>query len=255
MEIANGGTRQLPREFYGIKAEIVEYQVWKVPANALVLYFPEARNALSGRQGFKKVKMVCNCHLPRSLWQLIHGRHSKWRTYFREVLKEVLIEPDLTLDKVAVLSTGVNMAHLAWAEEVYEELWALAFVTAGVKTNAMRIGKDRASDIERNGQFEKVGTINIILLTNASLNSAALATSFITITEAKVIALQELDIRSSYNPDWQATGTGTDQIVVVSGKESKCTYVGGHAKVGEIIARAVNRRTINAIKKELEVAD
>ena len=255
MEIAKGGTRQLPREFYGIKAEIVEHQVWKVPANALVLYFPEARNALSGRQGFKKVKMVCNCHLPRPLWQLLHGRHSKWRTYFREVLKEVLIEPDLTMDKVAVLSTGVNMAHLAWAEEVYEELWALAFVTAGVKTNAMRIGKDRASDIERNGQFEKVGTINIILLTNASLNSAALATSFITITEAKVIALQELDIRSSYNPDWQATGTGTDQIVVVSGKESKCTYVGGHAKVGEIIARAVNRATINAIKKELDVAD
>ncbi len=255
MKTAKGGTRQLPGEFHGIKAEIVEHQVWKVPANALVLYFPEARNALSGRQGFKKVKMVCNCHLPRSLWQLLHGRHSKWRTYFREVLKEVLIEPDLTLDKVAVLSTGVNMAHLAWAEEVYEELWALAFVTAGVKTNAMRIGKDRASDIERNGQFEKVGTINIILLTNASLNSAALATSFITITEAKVIALQELDIRSSYNPDWQATGTGTDQIVVVSGKESKCTYVGGHAKVGEIIARAVNRATINAIRKELEVAD
>ncbi len=255
MKIAKGVTRQLPGEFYGIKAEIVEHQVWKVPANALVLYFPEARNALSGRQGFKKVKMVCNCHLPRSLWQLLHGQHSKWRTYFREVLKEVLIEPDLPLDKVAVLSTGVNMAHLAWAEEVYEELWALAFVTAGVKTNAMRIGKDRASDIERNGQFEKVGTINIILLTNASLNSAALATSFITITEAKVIALQELDIRSSYNPDWQATGTGTDQIVVVSGKESKCTYVGGHAKVGEIIARAVNRATINAIKKELEVAD
>jgi len=115
----------------------------------------------------------------------------------------------------------------------------------------MRIGKDGASDIERNGQFERVGTINTILLTGASLNSAALASSFITITEAKVIALQELDIRSSYNPDWQATGTGTDQIVVVSGKGSKCTYVGGHAKVGELMARAVNRATIDAIKKRL----
>jgi adenosylcobinamide amidohydrolase len=147
------------------------------------------------------------------------------------------------------------MEHLGWAEEVYEELWVLAFVTAGVKTNAMRVGKDRASDIERNGQFEKLGTINIILLTNVSLNSAALAASFITITEAKAVALQELDVRSSYNPGWQATGTGTDQIVVVSGKGGRCTYVGGHAKVGELMARAVTSATINAIKKELKVAD
>lgn len=255
METAKGITRQPLGEFHGIKAEIVGHQVWRVPANALVLRFPEAMRALSGRQGFKKVKAVCNCYLPKPLWQPLHGRHSNWRTYFRDVLKEVLIEPDLPLNKIAVLSTGVNMEHLAWAEEVYEELWALAFVTAGVKTNAMRIGKDRASDIERNGQFEKVGTINIILLTNASLDSAALATSFIIITEAKVIALQELDIRSSYNPDWQASGTGTDQIVVVSGKENKCTYVGGHAKVGELMARAVNQATIDAIEKELKVAD
>lgn len=251
METAKGITRQVLGEFYGIKGEIVTHQVWGIPANALVLYLPEARSALSGRQGFKKIKVICNCHMPVLLWQLLRDRYGDWKTYFREVLREILIELDLPLDKVAVLSTGVNMEDLAWAEEVYEELWVLAFVTAGVKTNAMRIGKDGASDIERNGQFERVGTINTILLTSASLNSAALASSFITITEAKVIALQELDIRSSYNPDWQATGTGTDQIVVVSGKGSKCTYVGGHAKVGELMARAVNRATIDAIKKRL----
>lgn len=255
MEAAKGITRQLLGEFHGIKGEVVNHQVWGIPANALVLYLPEVRNALSGRQGFRKVKAVCNCHLPQFLWQLLHNRQRDWKTYFGEVLRGILIELDLPLDKVAVLSTGVNMEHLAWAEEVYEELWILAFVTAGVKTNAMRIGEDRTSYIEPNGQFEKVGTINTILLTNASLNSAALAASFITITEAKVIALQELDIRSSYNPDWQATGTGTDQIVVVSGKGSKCTYVGGHAKVGELMARAVTRATIDALRKGLKVAD
>ena len=74
------------------------------------------------------------------------------------------------------------------------------------------------------------------------------------IKEVKVIALQELDIRSSYNPDWQATGTGTDQIVVVSGKESSCTYAGGHAKIGELMARAVSRATTDAIMKELKAA-
>ncbi len=252
METAKGITRKVLGEFHEVKGEIVEHQVWGIPANALFLYLPEVRNVLSSRQGFKKVKVICNCYLPKPLWQLAHGQHHKWETYFGEIMKGVLIEPDLPLDKVAVLSTGVNMEHLAWVKEVYEEFWVLAFVTAGVATNAMRIGKDRASDIERDGQFEKVGTINIILLTNASLDQAASAASFITITEAKVIALQELEVRSSYNPDRQATGTGTDQIVVVSGKGNQCTYVGGHAKIGELMARAVTQATIDAIKKEAQ---
>lgn len=166
---------------------------------------------------------------------------------------EIIVERDLPRNRVAVLSTGVNMDDLAWAGEIYEELWVLAFVTAGVQTNALRIGKDRASGIERNGQFEPIGTINTILLTNAWLSSAALASSFIAITEAKVGALQELDIRSSFNPDLQATGTGTDQIVVVSGRGNKCQYVGGHTKGGELIARAVNRATIEAIKNRFRV--
>ncbi|MBE9482679.1 MAG: adenosylcobinamide amidohydrolase [Chloroflexi bacterium] len=255
MEIAKGIIRQELGEFHGVKAEIVSHQVWGIPANALALYLPEAWSALSGRQGFKEVEAVCNCHLPRSLCESLHERYRDWETYFGEVLRQVLIELNLPTGKVAVLSTGVNMEHLAWVEEVYEELWALAFVTAGVKTNAMRIGEDRASTIERNGQFEQVGTINIIVLTNASLDQAGLASSFITITEAKVIALQELNVRSSYNPDWQATGTGTDQIVVVSGRGNKHTYVGGHTKIGELTARAVTRATIDALKKRRNVSD
>ena len=242
-------TRQLLGEFHDIKVEIVNHQVWGVPANALVLHLPEIRTALTGRQGLKRVRAVCNCHLPKTLWHLPRERNQSWRIYFREVLREVPIEPGLSPDNIAVLSTGVNMECLAWAEETFKELWVMAFVTAGVKTNAMRIGRDRASNIERNGGFEKIGTINTIVLTNASLNTAALASSFITITEAKVITLQDSDVKSAYNPDWQATGTGTDQIVVISGSGDKCTYVGGHTKAGELMARAVTSATVDAIKK------
>ncbi|MDO8687689.1 MAG: adenosylcobinamide amidohydrolase, partial [Dehalococcoidales bacterium] len=91
---------------------------------------------------------------------------------------------------------------------------------------------------------------NTILFTSASLDLTALAASFITITEAKNIALQELDVRSSYNPGWQATGTGTDQIIVVSGSGERCTYVGGHTKIGELMARVVTSATICAVKKK-----
>lgn len=250
MKAAKGITRQALGEFHGIKGEVISHQVWDIRANVLVLHLPEARNVLSVRQGFRKVKTVCNCHLPKALWEIAHSP-SGWKRYLKEVLNHL----DLPRDTTAVLLTGVNMEHVSWVESVYEHLWVLAFVTAGVRTNALRIGKDRAGHIERNGQSQKLGTINTVLFTNATLNSAALAASFISITEAKGIALQELDVRSSYNPDWQATGTGTDQIIVVSGKGDKCTYVGGHAKIGEMMAQAVTQATIDAIGKTLNAAD
>ena len=98
-------------------------------------------------------------------------------------------------------------------------------------------------------QFERIGTINNIVITNACLDDVAMASSFITVTEAKNVALQKLDVRSSYTPGELATGTGTDQIIMASGHGEKCTYVGGHTKIGEMIAKAVTRYTVNAIKK------
>jgi len=126
--------------------------------------------------------------------------------------------------------------------------WVLTFATAGVKTNAMRIGCDEASGMERNGKFERIGTINVILLTGSSLETPTLASSYITLTEAKNVALQELDIRSAAHPDWQATGTGTDQIITVSGTGDKYTYAGGHTKLGEMMARATTRAVKQAIR-------
>ena len=241
---------KVPGELHGIMAEIISHRIWDVPANALVLKLPEATNMLSSRDGFRKVGACCNCYLPEALWPVFHTADN-WGTY----LKAVLSESGLSPDEATALSTGVNMDYVAWQEEVFEELWVLAFVTAGVSSNAMRIGKDKASVIERNGVFDKVGTINTILFTGAQLDLTPLAASFITITEAKNIALQEMNVRSSYTPEWQATGTGTDQIIVVSGKGSRCDYVGGHTKLGELMALAVTSATVRAIKNSLKVTD
>lgn len=237
--------------YHGFKAEIANHRAWETPANVFILRFPEPRTVLSSLQGFKEMSAICNCYIPKPVQRLLHDRPQDWEAYSKEVLSTVNLPPD----KVTTLSTGVNMNHLAWQEEAFDELWVLAFITAGVNTNAMRVGKDRASTIERDGISDRIGTINTILLTSASLDLSALAASFITITEAKNIALQEMDIRSSYNPDWQATGTGTDQIIVVSGRGSRCTYVGGHAKIGELMAQAVTSATISAIKKRLKSSD
>ena len=214
METDKGLRRKDLGMYHGFKGEIANHQVWGTPTNIFILRFPEPRTVLSSLQGFKELSAICNCYIPKPAQKLLHDHPQDWEVYSKEVLNTVNLPPD----KVATLSTGVNMNHLAWQEEAFGELWVLAFVTAGVNTNAMRAGKDTASIIERDGISDKIGTINTILLTSASLDLSAMAGSFITITEAKNIALQEMDIRSSYNPDWQATGTGTDQIIVVSGR-------------------------------------
>lgn len=173
----------------------------------------------------------------------LHDPKVDWRGYFRQILRANSCSKVLGLDNASILSTGVTMEHLAWSDATDGDLWALAFVTAGVEGNALRVG------IDSGRHHNPVGTINTIVFCSAELTQAAMAASFITATEAKVIALEDLSIKSSYNPVLQATGTGTDQIVTVSGKTEKCTYVSGHTKIGALMARAVTAATKDAITK------
>jgi adenosylcobinamide amidohydrolase len=229
--------------FHGVTAEVVHHKIWGVPSNALLLHLPEPQRTLSGLQGYRKVSVVANCHIPQSLWMKLHDPKVDWRVYFRKVLKSSAVGCNLSLDNATMLSTGVTMDHLAWNETTEGQLWAMAFVTAGVEGNALRVGVDTGR------HHNPVGTINTIVFSCAELTQAAMAASFITVTEAKVVAMEDLCIKSAYNPSLQATGTGTDQIVTVSGKLEKCTYVSGHTKIGALMARAVTAATKDAINK------
>ena len=236
---------KLPGEFHGIKAEVVSHSVWDVPANALILRLPRLTPVLSGRQGYRRVSAICSLYMPEPLWPHLHRGAGSWKGYFREVLRGAVEQFELPLSRVAVLSTGVNMEQLAWDEESCGDEWALAFVTAGVYSNAMRLGQEKKCAARG---VKKPGTINTVLFTSATLSPAMLAASFITITEAKVVALEELDIKSAYSPHLNATGTGTDQVVAVSGDGPRASYVGGHTMLGELMARAVTRATVQAIQ-------
>ena len=232
-------------EFHGIRAEVVNHTVWDVPANALILHLPHLTQILSGRQGYRKVSAICNLYMPEPLWPRLHRGTGTWNGYFREVLKSAIKQFELPLSRVAVLSTGVDMNQLAWADESCGDEWALAFITAGVYSNAMRLGQEK--DCSRGAK--KPGTINTVLFTSATLSAAMLAASFITVTEAKVIALEELDIKSAYSPHLNATGTGTDQVVIVSGDGPCASYVGGHTTLGKMMAGTVTKATVQAIRK------
>lgn len=233
---------KLPWQFEGAVAEIIGHRFRGVPIKTLVISFPHSHKILSSREGFREVRAACNNFNPPPLWDFIH---QNWELYLAEVLADLKLSPA----DVAILSTGVDIDHCVVKTEAYQELRVSAFVTAGVESNAMRIGVDEAGGVERKGKFEQFGTINTILLTNARLSESAMVRAIITVTEAKTIALQDMNIRSSYNPDLQATGTGTDHVIIVSGEGPGISYCGGHCKMGELMARAVTSATREAIVK------
>lgn len=232
--------KEISWQFEEAKAEVVYHQYQGVPVKTLLIVFSQPRLVLSSREGFKQARVVCNNSNPPQLWDLLHR---DWQLYLDSVLADLGLSPQ----EVAFLSTGVDIDDFAVREESFAEFRICAVVTAGVMSNAQRIGVDEGRNLERDGKFEALGTINIIALTNASLSEGAMVRSIITATEAKIVALQDLDVRSSYSPQYQATGTGTDNVMIVSGLGAKIHYMGGHAKMGELLAKAVTAATKEAI--------
>ena len=88
-----------------------------------------------------------------------------------------------------------------------------------------------------------MGTINIILYIDGDLAEPLLARALVTCTEAKTAALQELQAGSHYSMGI-ATGSGTDQTIVVANSESPYYYdsAGKHSQIGvKLIGKAVKK--------------
>ncbi|ACV25312.1 protein of unknown function DUF105 [Methanocaldococcus fervens AG86] len=244
--------------------EMDDWKAYKIPhtveidntsekTKTFVVEFENKRRALSTREGFKEVKYVGNHSIPEIFWNKVHS----YKDYENQVLNKIGIKKE----DIALLSTGANMDNLAVAKEEFDEFYVVAFTTAGAKYNAIRLGDEEADYIEKDfktykvvdGKLipkEEIGTVNIILITNANLTDGAMARAIITITEAKTNAFQELNIRSTKHPELLATGTGTDNVIVVKGFGRGVDYTGGHTKMGEMIAKAVKKSVIEALIKQ-----
>ncbi len=237
-------SKEIVLDLEDIKAQIIYHRFKETEVKTFLIFFAERRKALSTLEGFKKVRYVANHYNPPELWDFVHQNRKE---YEERICADLKLEPG----DVAMLFTGADMDNLSIKREEYEDFRVYACVTAGAKSNAQRVGVDKAGSVEKEeGKFERLGTVNIIVLTNASLTDGAMSRSIITITESKVIAFQDMDIRSSYSPEIQATGTGTDNIVIVSGNGPRISYVGGHTKAGELMARAVTSAVKEAILKQ-----
>ncbi len=235
-------SRKINLDLEGGKAEIIYHQFDDIKVKTFLVSFAIKRRILSTLEGFKEAKFIANHYTPSELWDFFHKNK---KVYEGKIYADLGIKPS----EAAMLFTGMDMDNLFIKEERYIDSKIYVCVTAGVKTNALRIGVDKAGSIEKEGKFKRLGTINIIILTDLSFTDGAMASSIITITEAKTQALQNLDIRSTHNPRIQATGTGTDSVLVVSGSGPKITYAGGHAKIGEIMAKTITSAVKEAILK------
>ena len=148
------------------------------------------------------------------------------------------------------LITLALMENVSIITEKFKNIEVTAITTAGVRTNASRAGDD-ASYWEDNGEFH-FGTINTILLLNVRLEKSTLTEAFMTATEAKTVALNNLKIPSQYSNGY-ATGTGTDGIAIFSNLDSDntLTNAGKHSKLGELIAKSVIKSVKTAIRKQV----
>jgi ABC-type Fe3+-hydroxamate transport system substrate-binding protein/adenosylcobinamide amidohydrolase len=193
----------------------------------LVVDFTTPQRVLSTLEGMREgILTVGNHYYPPPSWGL---GHTSGLDGLRQTVTAALARPAA---QTSLLFTGADMDHLVVAEKSFRDLTVYALVTAGVKTNAMRMATD-------SGNFYEPGTINIVLLTNARMSEQAMSRAIITATEAKSAALTDLDIRSTYSPHFAATGTGTDNLLVVQGEGPGINGAGGHTKMGELIAAAV----------------
>ena len=209
-------------------ARVDRSRIWDFVNRTLLVAFTEPMAVLSTLEGPRRgVRVVCNHYASPPLWEIAY---SDGLEPFR---RRVLSVTNTQAETASLLFTGVDMAHLATAKAEFRDLAVTALVTAGVAGNAMRMAKDP-------GGFYEPGTINIVLLPAARLSSRAMSRALITATEAKSAALLDLDVRSTYSGRrHRATGTGTDNIVVVEGRGPAIDNTGGHSKMGELIARAV----------------
>jgi len=202
----------------------------------LVIDFKSPQKVLSTLAGFKEnITTVANHYLPPPAWNMAHSMP------LDQVKSRILNTLKRDPKSSAMLMTGADMDNLTVTTKRYKEMTVTAVITAGVCSNAQRASHS-------SGFFYEPGTINIILMSNMALSPRAMSRAIICATEAKSAALQDLDIRSKDDPtSWQATGTGTDNVIVVQGEGHPIDEAGGHTKMGELIAKAVYHGVTRAI--------
>jgi iron complex transport system ATP-binding protein len=163
-------------------------------------------------------------------------------------LRKLAVILGLGADTVGLM-TAVPMTQLVTARASSGTVWVECFATVGV-TNAVRAGELPAIPSFPK-QTRKLGTINLVLVTNVGLSNSALVGAVQVATEAKTGVLRDHKV-----PTWTgrsgATGTGTDAVVIVCrarGQGRWHLYSGTHTEIGVLIGQAVAMCIVRGLAK------
>lgn len=220
---------------------------YMVRDRSLLIHLPELRRVLSSAPrggGVRHARSILNHQVPG---QPLRGSGaSSQRTwsdparYLGDVAKR-LRAPHPCVG----LMTAVPLKQLVVLRVQAVDLWVEGFFTVGV-TNAVRVGE--SIDATPYTDPQQAGTINVVLLTNAALTVSAMVTAVQVATESKAAVLLANRI-----PSWtgrsEATGTGTDAVVIVNGKGPLIRYSGTHTRIGELIGRLVSHGIESGLNK------
>lgn len=230
----------------------------------LIVRFPQIRRVLSTNDGVLNTRAVANHSAHPQLWScggdaVKAGHKVPAKVYMRNIREKTARNCGLPIEDIALMGTSADMANLAVVTKAQYPFVVTALVTAGAKGNAVRTGVDQghyveadpSSDTPATSEEPKPGTINIMLLTNARVTDGGMVRAVITATEAKTAALEDLHVPSTYAKNLQATGTGTDGIIIISGSSGpRVTYPGGHSLIGGLIGKAVYEAVVEALGKQ-----
>lgn len=121
-------------------------------------------------------------------------------------------------DEVVAEGTAAGMDNAAIGSVEAGGIRMSVAITAGIRGNGGCAG-DPASYDEGEAHRMKNGTIVVLFVTDASLSDSAMLKVQTVITQAKSSVIEELQAKSLYSHRL-ATGSGTDQIAVISDRTS-----------------------------------
>ncbi len=231
----------------GRSRHLIRTRFW-VEQDTLVVDLGTRRPVLSSAPrggGLVRVRYILNHQVPANpVSAPVRRKPRAWGDPARDLGK---VARRLGIDRRCVaLMTAVPLKQLVVLREESDGFWVEGFFTVGV-TNAVRAG----DPLPRTGaglETKAAGTINVILVTNASLASSAMVGAIQVATEAKTSVLLERRVPGSTGRPG-ATGTGTDAVVVASGEGPVLRYSGTHTKAGAMIGRLVTRGVAEGLQR------
>lgn len=177
-------------------------------------------------------KTILNHHVPKNF----NNPHPE--TYLKNVIEKLnLLQP------VVGFMTAANVSNVSVKTDKYKgQNYLTALVTAGLSNPV--IAGDPVTTISGKN------TINIIVLIDGSLGEECLVEAIKIVTEAKTIALRELDVRSIFSRK-VASGTTTDAVAVAcTGKGERIKYAGTATDLGRVLSLNVIEAVKEAVKRE-----